>query len=308
VARAVAHARAFPRRTGRALVRAGYAFVGLRLTQHAAAIAYRVLFSLAPLAIVLVFAFGLVLRNDQLRMDVVDRVVGWLPVTADGRASVEEAITRLASPTSLLGLVPLATFAWAASGMMGALRNGLEAALAVSERRHAARGKLVDLVLVIGAGVLVIASITVSLAAQIVTSHVGGIADATGLGNRATDRVAAVVLPFVVIAPAILRAQDTAAGAVITTTLLLAISLASTIVFDSAARLSAIYGSITVVLVFLYSIYLYASALLFGAAFAAAWSNRAPLSDDEWHIGLARRIVSPLRRLRRSPGGTARRS
>ena len=35
-----------------------------RCTQHAAGIAYRVLFSLVPLSIVLVAIFGLVLRNE----------------------------------------------------------------------------------------------------------------------------------------------------------------------------------------------------------------------------------------------------
>jgi len=34
-----------------------------------------------------------------------------------------------------------------------------------------------------------------------------------------------------------------------------------------------VYGSLTSALVFLYSVYLYASALLFGAQVAAAWSR-----------------------------------
>jgi uncharacterized BrkB/YihY/UPF0761 family membrane protein len=54
--------------------------------------------------------------------------------------------------------------------------------------------------------------------------------------------------------------------------LLLAISAASAFVYNQVAELSVIYGSITAVLVFLYSVYLYASAFLFGAALAAAWS------------------------------------
>jgi YihY family inner membrane protein len=234
--------------------------------QHAAAIAYRVLFSLAPLAIVLVFGFGLILRDEALRQDVIDRVVGWLPVSDDGGDSVAMAITRLASPTSIVGLVPLATFFWAAGGMMAALRNGLEAALAVEERRHAARGKLVDLALVVGAGLLVIATIAVSLVTQIVTSRVGGLAEATGLGNGLSDRALSVVIPFAIAVPTVallyrfvpsrrLRASATAAGAVVTSLLLVGISTASTLVFESTARLSAIYGSITIVLVFLYSVY-----------------------------------------------------
>ena len=44
-----------------------------RCGQHAAGIAYRVLFSLVPLSIVLVAIFGIVLRNDELRNDVIKR-------------------------------------------------------------------------------------------------------------------------------------------------------------------------------------------------------------------------------------------
>lgn len=270
--------------------------------QHAAAIAYRVLFSLAPLAIVLVFGFGLILRDEALRQDVIDRVVGWLPVSDDGGDSVATAITRLASPTSIVGVVPLATFFWAASGMMAALRNGLEAALAVEERRHAARGKLVDLALVVGAGLLVIATIAVSLVTQIVTSRVGGLAEATGLGNGLSDRALSVVVPFAIAVPTVallyrfvpsrrLRASATAAGAVVTSLLLVGISTASTLVFESTARLSAIYGSITIVLVFLYSVYLYASALLYGAAVAATWSNPEPLSEQETFLQTLRGAI-----------------
>ena len=55
-----------------------------RLPQHAAGIAYRVLFSLAPLAIVLVSVAGVVLRNDVRRQQVIDWIVGWLPVSDEG--------------------------------------------------------------------------------------------------------------------------------------------------------------------------------------------------------------------------------
>ena len=70
-----------------------------------------------------------------------------------------------------------------------------------------------------------------------------------------------------------LRPRDAVAGGVVTGLLLLAISAASAFVYNQVAELSVIYGSITAVLVFLYSVYLlYASAILFGAALAGAWS------------------------------------
>jgi len=79
-----------------------------------------------------------------------------------------------------------------------------------------------------------------------------------------------------------LRRSDTLAGAITTSVLLLAISLASSRVYDGVTRLSVVYGSLTATFVFLYSVYLYASALLYGGEVAAAWSvppdpNGAPL-------------------------------
>lgn len=254
-----------------------------RLTQHAAGIAYRVLFSLAPLAIVLVSIVGVVLRNEARRQDVIDQIVGWLPFTEEGSTTVETAITRLASPTSAVGLVSLAVFFWAASGMMGAVRNGLEAALNVERRRPAARAKLVDLLLVVGAGALLIVMIAVTVTAQVVTRLVGDAARVVGFEGGLLAEVIRAGVPLLVSTVVVmllyrfvpsrrLRFGDAVAGGIVTGILLLAISAASAFVVDRVSGLSVIYGSLTVVLVFLYSVYLYASALLFGAELAAAWS------------------------------------
>ncbi len=256
-----------------------------RLAQHAAGIAYRVLFSLVPLTIVLVSIVGIVLHDETRRQEVVNEIVSHLPFTEEGTSSVEEAITRLASPTSAFGLVSLLLFFWASSGMMGAVRTGLEAALRVEpdRRRPAARSKLVDLILVAGAGALLLAMIAVTVAAQVVTRLVGGAAEAVGLEGGLLTELARVGIPLVAATVVVmllyrfvparrLRLGDAVVGGVVTGLLLLAISAASAFVYDKVAGLSAVYGSITALLVFLYSVYLYASALLFGAELAAAWS------------------------------------
>ena len=74
---------------------------------------------------------------------------------------------------------------------------------------------------------------------------------------------------------------DALAGAIVTAILLLAISLASSWILERAGQLSVVYGSLTAALViFLYSVYLYASALLLGAEVAAAWSHPGPPIDE----------------------------
>ncbi len=272
-----------------------------RLGQHAAAIAYRVLFSLAPLAIVLVSVFGLVLQNDEVRQDVIDSIVDWVPVSDEGSADIERAITRIASPASALGLLSLVVFAWAATGMMAALRTGLEAAMDV-ERRPAARAKLVDFILVAATGALVLVVIGVTIATQLVTRLATEASAKIGLDGGLIDETARTGAPLVVSLGVIIllyrfvpahrvRIRDTVAGALVAALLVLAISAASAYIFEKTSRLSVIYGSITVALVFLYSVYLYASALLFGAEVAAAWSRPEQGPGDPILVQVKRAVL-----------------
>ena len=255
-----------------------------RCPQQAAGIAYRVLFSIAPLAIVLAAIFGLVLQNEAVRHDVVDRIVDWLPVSVAGHKDVENALTAIATPASAAGLVGLLVFAWAATGMMTSIRQGLETAMHVLISRPMARGKLVDIVLIVGAAVLVIVTVGLTLLGNLVQRTSGSVADATGLGAStlagALLRIASFALTVAVVlliyrfVPARgLGLRDGLAGAIVTALLLQLISFATGWIYDRTTNLSVIYGSLTAALVFLYSNYLYSSALLLGAEVAAAWSR-----------------------------------
>jgi membrane protein len=252
--------------------------------QQAAGIAYRVLFSIAPLAIVLVSIFGLVLQDDSVREDVVNTIVDALPVSAAGQHDVERAVTEIATPASAAGLVSLLVFAWAASGMMTAIRQGLERAMEVTETRPPARGKLVDFLLILGAALLVLVTAGITLLGDLVQRTSGRLGELIGVGTgtlaSGVVHAASFVLTIVVVlllyrfVPSRgLRFRDGLAGAIFTALLLRLISVASGLIYERTTRLSVVYGSLTSALVFLYSMYLYASALLLGAEVAAAWSR-----------------------------------
>jgi membrane protein len=252
---------------------------------QAAGIAYRVLFSVVPLAIVLVSIFGLVLQDDDIRHSVVNSIVDFLPVSAAGRKDVEKALSSIATPASAAGLVSLIVFAWAAIGMMTALRQGLETAMHVLEARPSVRGKLVDFLLVVGAGVLVLATAIVTALGGVAERYASKIG---GNGAGTLSHLAARLVTFAAILGVVLllyrfvpargiRFRDGLAGALVTSVLLELISLASGFVYNQASSLSVIYGSLTVGLVFLYSVYLYSFVLLLGAEVAAAWARPEPL-------------------------------
>jgi membrane protein len=272
------------------------------LAQHAAGIAYRILFSVAPLAIVLVSVLGLILRNASRRADVIDLVLRHLPLTESGARHAEDAVVAIASPVSALGFLSLFVFAWAASGMMASIRTGLEVALDVEQSRPAARAKLVDLLLVVGTAVLVLAVAGLSVVGELVRPYVNHATSA--LGSGVVDTVIQHLVALALFAVVVLllyrfvptrriRFADAVAGALVTAVLLLAISLASGWVYTRANHLSLVYGSLTAALVFLYSVYLYACAVLFGAEFAAAWS-RPQVETGEPFTAQVKRLAAGL--------------
>jgi membrane protein len=291
-------------RIGRVLAVAADRYFADRCPQLAAGIAYRVLFSIVPLAIVLVSVFGVILGNQQVHDAVVDTIVGILPATAASRQDVAEAITGIATPSGALGLVTLVLFAWAATGMMASIRAGLEVAIHATHSRPMARGKLVDLILVVGAALLVLATVAATLLDRAAQHFLRRVDAAVGLSGSITGdllprivavavSIGVVMLLYRFVPTRRLGRADTLAGAVTTSVLLLAVSLASGRLYESVTRLSVVYGSLTAALVFLYSVYLYASALLFGGQVASAWST--PPDPDGPPVGVQlRRAVRGL--------------
>ncbi len=268
----------------RALPAALEAYAARRLGQHASAICYRMLVSIAPLAVVLVALFGIVLRDAELQARLVDWIVDLLPFDASSRQDIEDAIVAIASPASLLGFLGLLAFMWTATGVMGAIRIGLEAALDVRERRPMARSKLVDAAGVVGAAILVLALVVSGAIGDALRTGIEELAgrldiSVPGFGLLLGSRVIQLAITVGVVAvlyrfvPARrVPGRDILVGAIATAVMLFAISIASSLVYGGAGDLSVVYGSLTALFTFLYAVYLSACALLLGAAFAGSLS------------------------------------
>ena len=196
--------------------------------------------------------------------------------------------------------------------MMTAIRRGLESAMGVAESRPLARGKLVDLGLIVGAAVLVLVTVGINLLGNLVQRASGSLSEAVGLGAGTLASVllhgARFVLSIVVVlllyrfVPARgLRIRDGLAGAIVTALLFLLISLASGWIYERTTRLSVVYGSLTAALVFLYSMYLYSSALLLGAEIAAAWSRPQTVDGEPILTQVKRAVLGLFVRQKESP-------
>jgi len=268
----------------RALPRAVEDMFRDRCPQYAAAISFRVLFSLFPLTILLVSILGLVLQDDELRNSVIEELLGVLPVSTEGEDEIRSSIESLASPFSAIGLVSLIALLWGASGMMASLRIGLEAALKVPQGRPAARAKLVDFILVGVSGLLVIIVIGISTFSALAGRAIDWLSEQLDieLVTSPSGTVVREVLQIILIGvmtlllyryvPAgRLRPRAALAGASFTGIGIWGAAKVLAVVFDFH-RYNVIYGSLASVMAFLFFVYVAAFILLLGAEFAYAWS------------------------------------
>jgi membrane protein len=283
--RPLEHVGGVVRGVARALPRAVEDMFTDRCTQYAAAIAYRVLFSLFPLAIALVSVFGLVLQDDELRQQVINEVTDLLPVSqsGQGKGNIQQSIDQIATPLSAIGLISLVALLWGASGMMASIRLGLEAAMKVDRGRPAARAKLVDFILVVSAGVLVVVIVGLSAFGAFFSKLVdrftewAGIATPSGLLLRDGVQLVAigvtVLLLYRFVPARKLRRRGALAGAILTAVGIWGSTKVLAIVFSDFSRYNLIYGSLAGVMTFLFFVYVVAWILLLGAEFAYAWSQ-----------------------------------
>ncbi len=283
--RPLEHVGGVVRGVARCLPRAVEDMFADRCTQYAAAISYRVLFSLFPLTIALVSVFGLVLQDDELRQNVIDEIVDILPVSESGQTDVTQSIEGIATPLSAIGFVSLIALLWGASGMMASIRLGLEVALKVDRGRPAARAKLVDLILVAAAGVHVLLIVGLSAFGAFFSELVDRFTEWAGVhapsGWLLRDGIqllaigVTVLLLYRFVPARKLRRRGALAGAILTAVGIWGSTKVLAIVFADFSRYNLIYGSLAGVMTFLFFVYVVAWILLLGAEFAYAWSQPA---------------------------------
>ena len=145
----------------------------------AAAIAYRILFSLVPFVALLA-----ALLPENARVDVVAWLLDAFP-GATVEQGVEQQLASAGTPTSLTGLIAFGTLIWTASGMTRSLRVALAVVWEVDARPAFVRAKLRDIAALGVLAALVLGVFALSLGTQIAVQAGVGITDALGLGGAA---------------------------------------------------------------------------------------------------------------------------
>lgn len=244
-------------------------------TQRAAAISFFALFSIFPIAILCVAALGIVTSDITARREVIDFLLDRFPLTEDdGRRQLEVAMLRVTREVTGFGLLGVVTLVFAASNIMGSLRQALNAAFRVRDERPPAQAKLWDLFMVAVFGVLVTASFGLTLIDNLVDETDSSLLQTLqGLGRFAPLAIAVVVFAGIFKwVPAQRRPlRDLWPGIIVAALGYELAKLGFTAYLDSFANYGAVYASLGSVIAFLVFTYITAFVVLLGAEFAAEW-------------------------------------
>ena len=247
--------------------------------QYAAAISFHVLFSLFPLAILLVSVLGLVLRDAGARDHVLRTVLDALPLSARGSADADRLLRSVTGGLTAIGLVSIPGLLWSASGVMAAIRSAVNAAWELDGGRPFLRGKLVDLLLVGSAGLLVLLSLGLTVAVRVVSelsrsaaSALGPFAAGAGALAWLLGVLAPLALTFItfvflyrVVPTTEVRLGDVWHAALLAAAVFEAAKNGFAVYLAHFGHYNAVYGSLGAVVAFLFFVYIGASVFLFGA-------------------------------------------
>jgi membrane protein len=266
--------------------------------QRAAAISYRVLFSLVPFVALLISVLELVLP-ETTQEDVVSWLVGVASLPEEFDESVDAAIEDAGPPASATGAVALVGLIWAASGMMASVRSAFRAVWGSEANRPYLRGKLLDLALVLGAVVQVVAKASSDIAEELgrgesATAGVGSLAQ---LGASLTLAFLTFALLYRVVPSVPTRIREVVPGAIVAAVGVHLASWGFSIYLGRFGGFDDVFGPLGTILAFLLLVYFVAAVLLLGACVAAAWPQTAvePVAGEP--VALRSRLVRAARGL-----------
>jgi len=248
-------------------------------SQLAAAIAYRVLFSLIPFLALIVSILDVVLPPDAR-----EEFAGWLFASFPGTAvesSVDHALGESGATAPLVAVFALATLLWSASGMTASVRTAFRVIWEADSGPTYIRSKLRDFGLVALAAVLLVGAFLLSVVAQVAVEAGVDLSDALGWSAAAAPVIAIVELAtsalvvfaaffalYRLVPPASTRPHvwPSALGAAIACEIVVA---GFAFYAVRMADFNSVYGPLGGVFAFLLLVYLLATVMLLGAESAA---------------------------------------
>jgi membrane protein len=244
----------------------------------AAAIAFHLLFSVFPLAIMAVAIIGLFTQSPHARDEVTNAVLQVVPLSGHGKQRLLGLLGSVSGGTGALGLLGLVGVLWSASGVMAAVRTALNIAWDTDAKRPFFRGKLVDLALIAGAFLATGATLGLTLAENVVRHGTGHLPQPLHSLAPAVVVVGSVALLFATFAflyrfvPAVpTRIRGIWPGALTAAAGFEVLQYGFSVYVSFFSHYNRVYGSLGTIVAFMFFVYLAAMVFLFGAEVASEY-------------------------------------
>jgi membrane protein len=243
-------------------------------SQFAAAISYRALFSLVPLATFVATVLAQVLSSSGAdRQDFVSAIAERLDLSPEGASRLDALITSVPSPWSVAGVVALGLALWGATGVMSSMQKALAVVFDQGASRPLIRGRLVSALLVLGALGLILLAVIVSMVENVARKVSANVGDALGWQPVGFGILFGVVVPATVVFLVFVllyrylphhrpgwRAALLGGGAAALA--YQAVQVGLDWYLSGPVNFTNVYGSASAVFAFLFSVYLSASAFV----------------------------------------------
>jgi membrane protein len=286
------------RLTGLALWRGFVGFYNSDNLTHAAAIAYYALLSLFPFSLLALHALGSVTAAEADRNKVMTFVLRYFPQQFDFITAQLDAFRASTATLSIAGTLALV---WGALGVFGAVSTAVNYAWKVEKTRSFWKHKLFSFIMLVVAGVLLIATLLLVSASSVVgaTWFAGVLSQFPGLlflrgfliRYATTGMFILVVgLVYYYVPNAKVRFRDVWIGAFITGLLWKGVLELFSWYMRDMTRFTRVNGSIAAVVVFLVWVYVQAVILLYGVEFTAAYARLRRGRPDEMPAAQSPRV------------------
>jgi membrane protein len=253
----------------------------------ASGMAYFAILSLFQVVVLGVIVFSLLVGEGEARRIVIGRLDSALPLEPGTVTAIVESIIESRGGVTL---VSLALLAWSSIGFFGALSTGVGRAFATTTRRPFWQDKLIGLLLLAGAGLLILCAIGIGLAEGIATRLASRIPGG-GRGGQLLVDLAGLLLPIVLVLIALLVVyrvvpnrrvtfRQVLPGAVVAALLFTALRSGFTWYATDVARYESFFGPISTVISLLVFLHFASMVVLLGAEIA-----RANVLEDDGVLG-----------------------